>query len=76
MQIHMNLENACLIIHTDRQSVQPIIIAGTYEDKSNVIYNLSVIPALILMLLYAFLILFYPIEKEKTVTWISIASKS
>lgn len=34
-------------INTDQQSVQPIIIAGTYEDKSTGIYNLLVIPALV-----------------------------
>jgi hypothetical protein len=47
-------------IHADQQSVQPIIIAGTYEDKSTGIYNLLLIPALLADALYIVVIYFLP----------------
>lgn len=47
-------------INTDQQSVQPIIIAGTYENKSTGIYNLLVIPALVADALYFFVTFILP----------------
>jgi hypothetical protein len=47
-------------INTDQQSVQPIIIAGTYEDRSTGIYKLLVIPALVADVLYFFVTFILP----------------
>ena len=48
-------------VNTDQQSIQPIIIAGTYEDKSTGIYNLLQIPAFIADALLFFCAFILPI---------------
>lgn len=47
-------------MQNSQQSAQPIIIAGTYEDKSTGVYNLLVIPALMADVLYFLLIFVSP----------------